>query len=252
MIKCVSIDYELDWGSRIESDYAIRTVTDKILDIFDKEGAKGTFFVSAEILPKHNTYINEIVERGHEIASHGYHHTFNYDEKSKDEIYYEMKTSKDLLENIYQKEVIGFRTPAFKRNKYSDEILEELGYKYDSSTSKIALKGRYKPMQYANSKKLTYIAISSIYNKFPAGIKWINLFGLKLTGEEPYIIYGHPFDFLSVRDVIRLYDKNKIPLHILLYYIFRRGSLYKSLKKCVNGSMPIKDILQRKQNEKYI
>ena len=246
MVKSITIDFEYDWGSRIKSDYAIRVVTDKILDIFDEKDAKGTFFISAEILPKHNKYVKEIAQRGHEIASHGYHHTLNYDKKSKDELYYEMKTSKDLLEDIYQKKVIGFRTPAFKRSKYSDEILEELEYEYDSSTSKIALKGRYRPMQYANSKKLAYISISSIYNKFPAGIKWINLFGLKLTGEEPYIIYGHPFDFISIKDVIKLYDKNKIPLYVLLFYISRRGNLYKSLKKCIDDSMPIKNILNRK------
>jgi len=246
VIKAVTIDYELDWGSRIDSDYAIIHTTDKILDIFDENGAKGTFFVSSEILPKHNDYVKKIISRGHEIASHGHHHTFNYDLKSRDELYDEMKTSKEMLEEITQKKVVGFRTPAFKRNQYSDEILEELGFIYDSSTSKIALKGRYKPMQYANSDKLIYIAISSIYDRFPAGIKWINLFGLKLTGGEPYIIYAHPFDFLSIKDVIRLYDKRVISPHILLYYISRRGNLHKTLSKCVKGSTSIDTILKGK------
>ena len=252
MVKSVTIDYELDWGSRIDSDYAIKYTTDKILDIFDKNSAKGTFFVSSEILPKHNDSIKKIISRGHEIASHGHSHTFDYDLKSRDELYNEMKISKELLEDISQKRVLGFRTPAFKRNKYSDEILEELDFIYDSSTSKIALKGRYEPMQYANSDKLAYVAISSIYDKFPAGIKWINLFGLKLTGGEPYIIYAHPFDFLSIKDVIRLYDKRVISPHILMYYISRRGSLYKTLSMCVKGSSSISMILKKELDAKYV
>jgi len=239
----VTIDYEKDWGSRIDSDYAISHVTDRILEIFDRYSAKGTFFVSSEITPKHNKFIELISKNGHEIASHGHHHTFNYDEKSRDNLFNEMRTSKKLLEDLIQKPVIGFRTPAFKRNRYSDEILEELGFLYDSSTSKIKLKGRYEPMQYANSKKLVYVAISSIYNRYPAGIKWINLFGLKLSGDEPYIIYGHPFDFLSIKDVIRLYDKNRIPLHILLYYVARRGSILKTLESCIKDSSTIESIL---------
>ncbi len=247
--KSVTIDFEKDWGSRIDSNYAISHITDKILEIFDTHNAKGTFFISSEIIPKHNSFVKLISNSGHEIASHGHHHTFNYDEKSRGNLYEEMKTSKNLLEDLIQKPVIGFRTPAFKRNRYSDEILEELGFKYDSSTAKIKLKGRYKPMQYANSKVLKYIAISSIYNRYPAGIKWINLFGLKLTGGEPYIIYGHPFDFLSIKNVIRLYDRNKIPLHILLYYISRRGNILKTLTKCVDNSTTIESFLSQKGKE---
>ena len=249
MDKSVTIDYELDWGSRIKSDYAINHITDKLLEIFDSHNAKGTFFISSEILPKHDKFVRQISSHGHEIASHGYHHTFNYDELTRDELYNEMKTSKESLENLIQKQVVGFRTPAFKRNKYSDEILEELGFLYDSSTAKIPLKGRYKPMQYANSKSLKYIAISSIYDRYPAGVKWINLFGLKLTGGEPYIIYAHPFDFVSITQVIKLYDRNKIPPHILLYYIARRGSILKTFSKCIQDSQPIINIINKEQKQ---
>ena len=244
MIKSITIDYELDWGSRVKSDYAIRHTTEKILDIYDSNNAHGTFFISTETLSYSKEHIKLISNHGHEIATHGHNHTLDYDTKNREELYNEINNSKKLLEDITQKPVIGFRTPAFKRSKYTDEVLEELGFIYDSSTAKSSLKSRYKPMQYANSKKLKYVSISNIYNRFPAGVKWINLLGNNLTGGEPYIVYGHPFDFLSMREIISLYEKNRISYFVLAFYLARFGSLYNTLDNLVNNSTSIKFLIE--------
>lgn len=244
MIKSITIDYELDWGSRVKSDYAIRHTTEKILEVYDSNNARGTFFISTETLPSSKEHIKLISNHGHEIATHGHNHTLDYDTKNREELHNEINSSKKLLEDITQKPVIGFRTPAFKRSEYTDEVLEELGFIYDSSTAKSSLKSRYKPMQYANSKKLQYVSISNIYNRFPAGIKWINLLGNNLTGGEPYIVYGHPFDFLSMKEIISLYESDKISYFVLSFYLARIGTLYSTLNKVVKDSLPIKDILK--------
>lgn len=246
MDRSVTIDFEFDWGSRIKSDYAIKHVCEKILQIFKEKNAKGTFFISTETLPLSKEHIRMISDNGHEIASHGHHHTLDYDTKSKEELLLEIKTSKELLEDITGKQIIGFRTPAFKRSKYTDEILEDLGFIYDSSTTRSSLKNRYKPMQYANSKKLIYVSISTIRDRLPSGIKWINLFGYKLTGEKPYIIYAHPFDFLSIKEVLKLYDRDKISPTVLLFYLARFGTLYNTLQKVVKNSTTIENLINNK------
>jgi len=248
--RSVTIDFEFDWGSRIKSDYAIKHTCEKILQIFKKQNAKGTFFISTETLPLSKSYIKMINDNGHEIASHGHYHTLDYDTKSKEELLYEIKTSKELLEDLTGEKILGFRTPAFKRSKYTDEILEELGFIYDSSTTRSTLKNRYKPMQYANSKKLIYISISTIRDKLPSGVKWINLFGDKLTGDKPYIIYAHPFDFLSIKEVLKLYDKDKISLTVLLFYLARFGSLYNTLEKVVQNSTTIENLINKEAYNK--
>ncbi|NOX16595.1 MAG: polysaccharide deacetylase family protein [Epsilonproteobacteria bacterium] len=247
--KSVTIDFEFDWGSRIKSDYAITHVTEKLLQVFKKYNSKGTFFISTETLPNSEKYIKMIKNAGHEIASHGHNHTLDYDVKSKMDLYNQIEKSKKLLEDIMGEKVIGFRTPAFKRSRYTDEVLEELGFIYDSSTTKSKMRNRYKPMQYANSKKLIYVSISTIRDRFPSGIKWMNLFGTKLTGKKPYIIYAHPFDFLSIKDILKLYDKNKIPIHVLLFYTARIGSMLNTLANCIENSQTIKNIILQK-NEK--
>ncbi len=241
--KSVTVDFEYDWGSRIKSDYAIGYTTDKILEIFDKNGAKGTFFISTEILPEHKDFVLAIRKQGHEIASHGHIHSLDYDTKSEEDLYHQIKTSKSLLEDIVQEKIIGFRTPAFKKNRHTDKILEELGFVYDSSMVRVSLKGRYEAMQNRCSQKLKYVPISTLYGKFPAGVKWINVFGCNMDKEEPRIIYSHPFDFLSIKETVMLYDKNRIPLHILLFYLGRLGSIYKTFGKIVKNSKNIRDLL---------
>ena len=92
--KSVTIDYELDWGSRIKSNYAIEYVTDKILNIFEENSAKATFFVSGEILSSSKSFVKTIHNAKHEIASHGYEHNIKYDLLSKDELYTQISKSK--------------------------------------------------------------------------------------------------------------------------------------------------------------
>jgi len=242
--KSITIDFEYDWGSRLKSDYAITHTTEKILEIFDKYKAKGTFFISTETLPRSKKYIQMIQKEGHEIATHGHNHTLDYDIKTEDELFYQIDTSKKLLEDIIQKKVLGYRTPGFKRSKYTDDILEKLDFLYDASTTQSKMKHRYAPMQYANSKKLIYISISTIRDRFPSGIKWINLFGQKLTGKPPHIIYAHPFDFLSIKEVFKLYNKNKIALYVLIFYLSRFGNMYSTLSNIIQNSNSIEFLIK--------
>ena len=47
----------------------------RILDLFDSAGVKATFFTLGWIAERNKVAIRNIVDRGHELASHGYDHT---------------------------------------------------------------------------------------------------------------------------------------------------------------------------------
>ena len=49
--------------------------TRETLDIFDRLGARGTFFILGEVAHFYPELVREIDARGHEIGCHGYHHT---------------------------------------------------------------------------------------------------------------------------------------------------------------------------------
>jgi len=106
--------------------------TEKLLDILDKNKTKATFFILGWIAKKIPNLISEISKRGHEIASHGYGHDLIYN-LTETEFRIDIRRSKNVLEDIIGKEVIGYRAPSFSITDRALNILMEEGFKYDSS-----------------------------------------------------------------------------------------------------------------------
>ena len=115
--------------------------TNRILNLLDKYNVKATFFVVADLVEHYPGLIESIAKAGHEIACHGLHHECVIDPKNKTplkdkEIFYnETKTAKNILERIAGKEVIGYRSPNALVAGWMIDILEKMGFRYDSSVS---------------------------------------------------------------------------------------------------------------------
>ena len=126
-----SISYD-DWDSipvRVEKN------TMRLLDLFDQYKIKATFFVLGWVAERHPQIVTEIYKRGHEVASHGYSHQLIY-MQSENVFKEESRRSKEILEDIIQAEVIGYRAASYSITNdsiWALEILSDLGYKYDSS-----------------------------------------------------------------------------------------------------------------------
>ena len=121
-----------DYPTRVERN------TRRILEILaeaDGQGVKATFFTVGWIAEKFPDLVREISECGHEIACHSYGHqlVFNLSERRFKE---DTRRSKEILEDISGREVIGYRAPTYsitRRNLRTLEILSDLGFLYDSS-----------------------------------------------------------------------------------------------------------------------
>jgi peptidoglycan-N-acetylglucosamine deacetylase len=86
--------------------------------------------------------VREIHARGHEVASHGYHHQLCSGQSCID-LEMDLCDSKKLLEDILGGPVYGYRAPSFS---ISDDILrtiEQIGFLYDSSYNSFGMHGRY-------------------------------------------------------------------------------------------------------------
>jgi polysaccharide deacetylase family protein (PEP-CTERM system associated) len=115
--------------SRVEQN------TEKILEVLEINGTKGTFFVLGWVAKRHPALVKTIAERGHEVASHGYAHqviTRQTPTGFRDDV----RAAKMILENIIGAPVNGYRAPSFtitSKTKWALPILVEEGYRYDSS-----------------------------------------------------------------------------------------------------------------------
>ena len=150
-----SIQYD-DWD---QYSSTVEKNTNKILDLLDAQrigvrgqkpdtrfelsafsfepgnSPKASFFILGWIAERYPDLVKEIHRRGHEIASHGYRHQVIYDQTPK-QFQEDIKTSKQILEDLTGEEVIGYRAPTYsitKKNMWALNILAEEGYKYDSS-----------------------------------------------------------------------------------------------------------------------
>ena len=48
-----------------------------IIDLFDRLDVRGTFFILGGTADRYPVIIDSIIDAGHELASHGYHHNLN-------------------------------------------------------------------------------------------------------------------------------------------------------------------------------
>lgn len=111
----------------------------RILDLFDAADVKATFFTLGWVAKRQGAIIRRIVERGHELASHGYDHgrVFNFDRK---QFAGDIKLARMILEDVGGVKISGYRAPSFsidRRTPWAYMELAEQGYAYSSSVAPI-------------------------------------------------------------------------------------------------------------------
>jgi polysaccharide deacetylase family protein (PEP-CTERM system associated) len=116
---------------------------DVLLSLLAEHDATATFFCLGWVAERHKRMIRAIVDAGHEVASHGWWHR-RVTTLSRDEFEWEVRSSKQVLEDISGSEVIGYRAPSFSivpGLEWALDVLIEQGYRYDSSLFPIRRRG---------------------------------------------------------------------------------------------------------------
>lgn len=127
------------WKGRY--DY-LSAPTERLLSILDDFRIRATFFIVADTRDHYPGLIESIAEHGHEIACHGLHHTCVIDPVTKKPLYSpeklgnEMTAARQILEKISGKPVTGFRSPNAYIAGWMLDVIEDLGFSYDSSVSR--------------------------------------------------------------------------------------------------------------------
>jgi len=114
-------------------DYGPKVGVPRVLDMLDKLNCKATFHVPGRTAERYPARIKEIVDRGNEVAAHGFWHQDLSKLSEKDEWEEQTKAHKVLIE-VTGTPPKGFRTPGGPLTPRSLEIISKLGYIYDSSS----------------------------------------------------------------------------------------------------------------------
>ena len=125
------------WDSmpcRVERNMAL------ILDLLDRHDTRATFFTLGWIAERYPSLVKQIIERGHELASHGYGH-LRANDQTPEAFHGDLDRAKALLEDIGGVAVSGYRAPSFSigaANLWAHEVIAETGHRYSSSVYPIA------------------------------------------------------------------------------------------------------------------
>lgn len=106
-----------------------------ILEMLARHETKATFFALGWIAERYPQMVRQIVQEGHELASHGYGHERASDQ-SEEAFFADIHLAKIVLEDLTGSEVNGYRAPSFsigKANLWAFDCLARAGYRYSSS-----------------------------------------------------------------------------------------------------------------------
>jgi polysaccharide deacetylase family protein (PEP-CTERM system associated) len=210
--------------------------TKRILNLFDSYNVKATFFILGWIAEKFPALVKEIDAKGHEIGCHSYYHRLVYD-LTPDEFREDTRKTKDLLEHLTGRKVLGYRAPSYtitKRSLWALDILEELGFAYDSSIFPIyhdryglpgAPRFEYKLpdhdlIEYPISTSIIMgrkipVAGGGYFRLFPYWFMRMALKKINVREQQPFIFYFHPWEI----DPGQPRMKNSRPLSKFRHYL---------------------------------
>ena len=130
-------DFEAALGADGLSRLPSRVVgqTQRLLDLLDAHSARGTFFTLGLVAQRFPRLVREIVERGHELASHGWDHTPVF-RLGPAGFRADVRRAKHAVEQAAGRMIRGYRAPNYSIRRdtpWAFSVLVEEGFVYDSS-----------------------------------------------------------------------------------------------------------------------
>ena len=125
-------DTECISASGIPVDVDLLDGFDEYVKLLDKYGIKSTLFTVGDLAPRIVDRLRGYISKGHDLALHSYSHIAPMQVPLEQ---FREKTcrAKQWMRELFDVDVVGFRAPCFSMDKARLEVLQELGFRYDSS-----------------------------------------------------------------------------------------------------------------------
>ncbi len=135
---CFDMDSDLIWFNKLKiyengmdfikgpsvGQYGPRRGVDRILNLLEKYGIKGTFYIPGVNAIKNPDVVKRIIDGGHEVAHHGLYHEPSYGDTVEKQMEI-INRAQEMLEQVAGRKAVGFRCtggllPETKRILFSD------------------------------------------------------------------------------------------------------------------------------------
>ena len=190
--------------------------TRRTLDLLDECSARATFFVLGWVADAAPELVREVVARGHEVASKGYHHG-DFRRLSREAFRDDAVRAREALERATGRRVLGYRVAQHWLRPSDDwalETLAECGYEYDSSVRLVFRTYAHEPWRQfphrttAAGRPFLEVPLSSVrlmglhvpiaggnyFRQFPDGLVRRAVARWDRECPAPYVMYFHTWE----------------------------------------------------------
>jgi hypothetical protein len=143
MLACISLDLDDQWSyMKVHGDAGWETfpsyldvVIPIVLDVLDELEIKITFFIVGQdaAIEKNHPVLRSIVERGHEVGNHSFHHESWLQSYSKEKIEEEIVNAEEAIFEATGQRPNSFRGPGFSWSNDLLIVLKKRNYIFDAS-----------------------------------------------------------------------------------------------------------------------
>ncbi|MFW6074820.1 MAG: polysaccharide deacetylase family protein [Chloroflexota bacterium] len=190
-------------GASADGIYAPRRGVHRILDLLDSYAIPATFFLEGWNVRKYASLAREIVERGHEVAAHGWMHE-RWNELPRDRERDLIRRTTEAIGEALGERPRGWRSPGGLITPATLELLHDDGYVYDSSFGDddvpYLLQVQHERDDYLPELPWTWALDDAAYYAYPGTIRrpaevadlWMDEFDAAHARTGSFLLVCHP------------------------------------------------------------
>jgi peptidoglycan/xylan/chitin deacetylase (PgdA/CDA1 family) len=194
----LTVDFEPDCPPYLSTTFrGIERGAPRLLELFADAGVRATYFTTSEVADRFPRAIQSLLDAGHELGCHGVTHSA-FDEMDEAAARWEIGHSARVLRTFA--DVTSFRAPYLRFPERFVPLLEESGFRLDSSLAKY--KRSYRASRVPTSLARIPASMTSSVLRLPAFVRDPWLAALR----DPVVLFVHPWEFVDLtREKLR-YD----------------------------------------------
>ena len=189
---CFTVDVEPDCPPYLTGFRGIEEGMPRLLSMLAEERVPATFFTTGDVAERYPAVVREIVEGGHELASHGMTHRV-FTSMQPDEARAEIEGSARILRR--HAPVTSFRAPYLQFPNQYLPLLEACGFELDSSQAIYKTRCAVRGARCAGGVRRIPASVTSSVLRLPRLLRESYLRALA----SPVVLFVHPWEFVDLR-----------------------------------------------------